>query len=113
MSAIRLYVLQRFTAALMVPMIVIHIALIFYATSEGLTAADILARTRGSIAWGLFYLTFVAAAAIHGAIGLRGVAHDWLGIDERTQSVMMWGFGAVLLLLGIRAVVAVVFPGAT
>ena len=49
---VRLYVWQRATAALLVPLVAVHLAVIFYATRQGLSAADILARTRGSIAWG-------------------------------------------------------------
>lgn len=107
----RLYILQRGTAALMVPLIAIHLALIVYATGNGLTASEILARTRGSIAWGLFYQVFVIAAAVHGAIGLRSVARDWLRIGPRPQTGLMWGFGLLLLAFGTRAVIAVVFPG--
>ena len=51
---------QRLTAAIMVPLVLLHIAVIFYATRKGMTAADILARTRGSILWGSFYGVFVA-----------------------------------------------------
>ena len=46
---VRLYVWQRATAALMVPLLLVHLAVIFYATRKGLSAADILARTRGSV----------------------------------------------------------------
>ncbi len=49
---VRLYIWQRATAALMAPLVLVHIAVIFYATRQGLTAADILSRTRGSIAVG-------------------------------------------------------------
>lgn len=109
---VRLYVLQRMTAALMVPLIAVHLIVIFYATRQGLSAADILTRTRGSIVWGLFYSTFVAAAAVHGAIGVRSVLREWgpkaLVHNERVLDLAMWGFGALLLLLGLRAVVAVV-----
>ena len=70
---VRLYVWQRLTAALMVPLVLVHVAVIFYATRKGMSAADILARTRGSIVWASFYGLFVAAAAIHAAIGLRNV----------------------------------------
>ena len=37
---VRLYVWQRLTAALMVPLVVVHVAVIFYATRKGMTAAD-------------------------------------------------------------------------
>ncbi len=74
---VRLYVWQRLTAALMVPLIVLHVAIIFYATRKGLTAADILSRTRGSLFWGSLYGAFVAAAAIHAGIGVRTVLTEW------------------------------------
>ena len=45
----RLYLLQRLTAALMVPLIAAHIVTIIYATRHGLSAAEILSRTRGSL----------------------------------------------------------------
>jgi fumarate reductase subunit D len=41
---VRLYVWQRLTAALMVPLVLVHVAVIFYATRQGMTAADIHAR---------------------------------------------------------------------
>jgi fumarate reductase subunit C len=107
--AMRLYILQRLTAALMVPLIIGHLIVMFYATRKGLTAADILGRTRGSLAWGAFYGVFVIAASIHGAIGLRAVAGEWLGFSPRARDFVLWASGAVMLTLGVRAVVAVVF----
>jgi len=109
-SAVRLYVWQRLTALLMVPLIVVHLIVIIYATNRGLSAADILGRTQGSIAWGLYYTLFVVAAAVHGAIGVRGVAREWLGWREAALDRLMWIFGVILLVLGLRAVFAVVVP---
>jgi fumarate reductase subunit C len=105
---VRLYILQRATAVLMVPLIVLHIAVIFYATRKGLSAADILSRTRGSIGWGLAYGLFVLAASVHAAIGLRAVAVEWAHATPRAADAIMWGAGIGLLLLGLRAVAAVV-----
>lgn len=109
---VRLYVLQRLTATLMVPLIAVHLIVIFYATRKGLTAADILARTRGSLVWGAYYATFVIAAAIHGAIGVRAVLREWgpspLAHNPRALDFLMWAFGIVLAVLGLRAVSAVV-----
>ena len=105
---VRLYLLQRATALLMVPLIIGHLIVIFYATRSGLTAGDILARTRGNWLWAVFYVTFVVAAAVHGAIGLRSVAHEWAGARGRTLDLVMWAAGLLLALLGLRAVYAVV-----
>lgn len=107
---VRLYILQRATAMLMVPLIIAHVAVIFYATRKGLSAADILGRTRGSMGWGLYYGTFVLAAAIHAGIGVRTVAVEWGGLRSRSADAVMWGTGLVLLVLGLRAVAAVVLP---
>lgn len=111
----RLYLLQRVTAALMAPMVIGHVVLIFYATRNGLSAAEILSRTRGSVGWGLFYGVFVLAAATHGAIGIRNVLAEW-GPTSLTRSVrmldgIMWAFGIALAVLGLRAVYAVVIGG--
>jgi fumarate reductase subunit C len=105
---VRLYVWQRATAALMLPLVLLHVAVIFYATRRGMTGADILARTRGSIVWAALYGTFVVAAAIHAAIGVRNVLIEWSPLSERAASLFVTAFGAALLLLGLRAVAAVV-----
>ena len=107
---VRHYILQRATAALMVPLIILHLGIIFYATRRGLSAADILGRTRGSFVWGGVYALFVVCAAVHGSIGMAAVAREWLGLKGRAIDVVMWGFGAILLVLGLRAVAAVVLP---
>jgi fumarate reductase subunit C len=105
---VRLYVWQRATAALMLPLVLLHVAVIFYATRRGMTAADILARTRGSVVWAALYGTFVIAAAIHAAIGLRNVLIEWSPLSERGAGMLAMTFGGALLLLGLYAVAAVV-----
>ncbi len=105
---VRLYILQRATAVLMVPLILVHVAVIFYAMRHQLTAGEILARTRGSLAWGGFYGLFVLAASVHGAIGVRSVAAEWLRLRGPVLDRLMWGCGLLLLALGLRAVYAVV-----
>ena len=83
---VRLYVWQRATAAIMVPLVLVHVAVIFYATRKGMSAADILGRTRGSVLWALFYGVFVIAVAIHAAIGLRNVLVEWSPLNDRTPA---------------------------
>lgn len=104
----RLYVWQRATAALLFPMICVHVAVIFYAMRHALTAADILARTQGSIVWALFYGTFVLAASVHGSIGIRNVLAEWSPLGDRAAGIAATLFGAALIILGLRAVAAVV-----
>ena len=105
---VRLYVWQRLTAALMVPLVLVHVAVIFYATRQGMTAADILARTRGSIVWASLYSIFVVAAALHAAIGVHNVLTEWSPLRDRSAGIFATVFGTSLLLLGLRAVAAVV-----
>jgi fumarate reductase subunit C len=111
---VRLYILQRATAAIMAPLVLLHIAVIFYASSNGLSAAEILARTRGSVAWALFYGVFVAAVAVHASIGVRTVLTEWSPLQRakpgRGRDVAVIVFGILLLVLGLRAVAAVVLP---
>ncbi len=108
----RLYLLQRASALVLVPLLAVHLFVIFYATASGLSAASILGRTQGSIGWGLFYGLFVLAAALHGAIGIRNVFAEWAPAHLKTSPVLLaavlWGTGLVLALLGLRAVYAVV-----
>ncbi|GJD55348.1 succinate dehydrogenase [Methylobacterium dankookense] len=107
---VRLYLWQRGTAALMAPLVLIHVAVVFYATRQGLSAADILGRTRGSVAWGLFYTAFVAAAAIHAGIGLRTILAEWTPLGARGAALTATAFALLLAGLGARAVIAVVMP---
>lgn len=105
---LRLFILQRASAALMVPLIVVHIWAIYIATAVGLNAGDILARTRGSLGWGLFYTTFVLLVSVHATIGVRGVLADWSSLDEPGLDCVAGLIGLVLLAAGLRAVAAVV-----
>ena len=103
-----LWIGQRATAMILAVCVVVHLATIVYAVRGGLSAGEILARTRGSLAWGAFYSTFAIAAAIHGAIGLRTVAAEWLGFRGEAAEVAMTVVGVALTILGLRGVVAVV-----
>ncbi len=107
---VRLYLWQRLTAAIMAPLVLVHLAVIFYAMRKGFSAADILARTRGSVAWATFYGLFVVAVAIHAPIGLRTVLTEWTPLRARYCDLVAIAFGLLLLALGLRAVAAVVLP---
>lgn len=108
---LRLYVIQRTTAMLMVPLILAHLLIIFYATQTGISAANILARTSGSLGWAIFYGVFVVLAAVHGAIGVRTVLREWTSLRGGVLDAAMMIFAALLMLLGARAVIAVTLPG--
>jgi fumarate reductase subunit C len=105
---VRLYLWQRATAALMVPFVLVHIAVIFCATRRGMSAADILSRTHGSVVWASYYALFVVAASIHAAIGVRNVLTEWSPLPDQRAGVFAIVFGLLLAALGARAVFAVV-----
>ena len=48
---VHLYVWQRLTAALMVPLVLVHVVVIFYATRKGMTA-PIFSRARAAASHG-------------------------------------------------------------
>jgi fumarate reductase subunit C len=102
------YLWQRATAAIMLPLVLLHVAVIFYASRKGMTASDILARTRGSVIWASVYGVFVVAAAVHVSIGVRNVLTEWSPLKDRGAGVLANAFGLALLVLGLRAVAAVV-----
>ena len=100
---------QRISALLMAPLVAGHVAVMVYAIAGGLSVGEILGRTQGSAAWFAFYGLFVAAVSVHAAIGLRTIAHEWLGLRGAVRDAAAWAVGAALLLLGARAVWAVTF----
>ncbi|MEM6906223.1 MAG: succinate dehydrogenase, partial [Pseudomonadota bacterium] len=83
-----------------------------YAIQGGLSAEEILGRTRGSLGWGFFYGIFAIAVAIHGAIGLRAIAFEWAGIKGRALTGLSWGTFLLLSIMGLNAVWAVTVGGA-
>lgn len=104
----RLYLLQRATALLMVPLVVGHLAVMIWAVRDGLSAAEILDRTRGSPLAAGFYGLFVLAVAVHAPIGLRSVLREWAGWRGPCVNLAALAAGLLLAALGLRAVWAVV-----
>lgn len=107
----RLYMAQRISALIMVPLVMGHIAVMIYAVQGGLTAAEILGRTQGSMMWFLFYGSFVVAVSVHAAIGIRTIMSEWTGLNMRAINLVSWVILAGLLGLGGRAVMAVTMTG--
>ena len=104
----RLFVLQRTSAMVLAPLVLAHLGLILYAVRGGLTAHEILGRTQGSVAWALFYGTFVLAASVHAPIGMRNILREWTGWRGASLDAAMLALGALLMAAGLRAVWAVV-----
>jgi fumarate reductase subunit C len=102
-----LWIAQRGSAAVLAFCVVVHLIVIVYAVRGGLSAAEILGRTRGNVGWAAFYAAFVVAAAVHAPIGLRAIAMEWLGWRGRSLAIAVHLAALGLAVLGLRAVWAV------
>ncbi|MHB1587074.1 MAG: succinate dehydrogenase [Acidiferrobacteraceae bacterium] len=98
-----LWVMQRATAAVLAPIVLIHIGTIIYAVHHGLSATAILARTRGNLGWLMFYSLFAGAAAIHGPIGLRTVIHEMTSWRGPVLDSFLVVLGVFMAFAGFRA----------
>lgn len=107
-TQVLLWLAQRGSAALLALAVLVHLGTVIYAVRNGLSAAEILGRTRGSALWGGFYTLFVVAVAVHGPIGLRAVLSETLGWRGSSLEWGMVVLGALIAVLGLRAVWAVV-----
>jgi fumarate reductase subunit C len=104
MSDSTIYTLQRITAIILAGLVAIHLALIIYAIDGGMTAGEILSRTRASLFWPMFYGVFVIAITIHAPLGLRNILLELTKINHRPVNALSLAFALMLLLLGARAV---------
>ena len=102
-----LWVAQRASAAVLALCVIVHLVTMIYAVRHGLSAAEILGRTRGNYALFAFYATFVGAVAIHAPIGARTILAETLGLRGVLVDVVVLVLGLVLALWGWRAVLAV------
>lgn len=102
-----LWIAQRASAAVLAVCVVVHLFTIIYAVRGGLSAAEILERTHGNVAWLAFYAVFVVAAAVHAPIGLRAVFTEWLKWRGPSRDAFLLAFAALLAWMGLRAVLAV------
>ena len=90
--------------------VVVHLAVMIYAVRGGLSGAEILSRTRGSLSFAAFYAVFVVACAVHVPPGLNNIAVEWLGWSKARAWLVARGFGVLVLAAGWLAVYAVVAP---
>jgi len=98
-----LWAAQRISAAVLALFVVVHLATMIYAVQGGLTAEEILGRTRDSVVLLLFYCGFVVSVAIHAPIGLRNILMEHFGWRGPSLTMAMGFVGFLLLVLGFRA----------
>jgi len=102
-----LWTAQRVSAVVLAGCVAVHLVTIVYAVRGGLTAAEILARTRGSTGWLAFYCLFAVAVAVHGPIGLRAVLREWAGWAGRSRDAVLVLLALFLAWAGVRAALSV------
>lgn len=101
-----LWIAQRAGALVLALAVALHLATIIYAVHHGLSAAAILARTQGNLAWLMFYAIFALAAAIHGGIGLRTIIRETTTWRGATLDLAIAAVIAALSVAGWRAAAA-------
>ncbi len=106
-AQVLLWTAQRISAAVLAICVIVHLVTIIYAVRNGLSAAEILGRTRGNAAWAAFYALFVLAVAVHAPIGLRNVLAETFGWRGRGLNVAVLAMAMTLVMWGFRAVYAV------
>jgi len=105
-----MFLLQRGSAVVLAFAVAVHLASIIYAVRVGLTAGEVLGRTRDNGWFLAFYLVFVVAVAIHAPIGLRNILREWTAWRGRSLDIVLAIFALLLLFLGFRAAIAVYLP---
>ena len=99
---------QRVSAMVLALCVLVHLVTIVYAVRSGLSGEALLARTRGNIAFAVFYAVFVLACAVHVPIGLARIAEEWLGVGDRAASTAANVLALLLVAMGMTAVYAMV-----
>lgn len=107
LTEVRLWYWGRISAMALSFFVMVHLAVIIYAVRGGLTGTEILGRTHGNIAFGLFYAAFVLACAVHVPLGLARILRETV-MSARAAGVVSALFALLLLVLGLRAVYGVV-----
>jgi len=98
---------QRISAMVLALCVLVHLVTVIYAVRNGLSAGEVLGRTRGNTPLAAFYALFVVAISVHAPIGLRAILSEtfnWRGTGlELTALAVALGLAAA----GLRAVYAV------
>ena len=103
-AQVLLWAAQRISAAVLALCVLVHLITMIYAVKNGLSAAEVLGRTRGNPGWAAFYALFVAAVAVHAPIGLRTILSEMLGWRGAALDLLVLAAGIALALWGWRAV---------
>jgi fumarate reductase subunit C len=104
----KLWYYQRISAMVLALCVAIHLCIIYYAIQGGLSANEILARTRGNWVFALFYEIFVLACFVHAPIGLANILRENVRSNVLNR-VLPLLLATLILILGTMAVIGVVW----
>ncbi len=107
----KLWLWQRMSAAVLGLCVVVHLITMVYAVQNGLSAAEIIDRVSGNIAWLIFYSVFVIAVAVHAPIGIRTILSEVTSLGKKQVHFVMAAFCLVILVMGFRAVIGLFVAG--
>jgi fumarate reductase subunit C len=104
----KLWYYQRISAMVLALCVAIHLIIIYIAVQGGLTANEILGRTRGNWGFALFYEIFVLACFVHAPIGLANILQENIQNAFLNRALPLL-LAALILILGSMAVIGVVW----
>ena len=97
-----MWMAQRASAAVLAVAVVVHLATVIYAVRGDLSAAEIIARVQGNLAWLIFYVVFVLAAAVHAPIGIRTILIESTSLPPRIADLLSAAVLLIILIMGLR-----------
>jgi fumarate reductase subunit C len=100
----KLWYAQRISAMMLALCVLVHLLTILMAVKGGLSGAEILSRTRGSMLTIVFYGSFVLACAVHAPIGLMKIINEWTALPKNLVLIFCAAFALLLVLVGSAAV---------
>ena len=101
------FVLQRLSALILAPLVMLHLGVMIYAVQGGLSTAEILGRTQTSVLWPGMYGLFFIAAGVHGALGFRNILQEMTAIPGHTINTFAMGLLALVLIFGVQTIRAI------
>jgi fumarate reductase subunit C len=106
----KLWYAQRISAMILGLCVAIHLLIIFYAIRGGVTAQEILGRTRGNIGFAVFYEIFVLACFVHAPIGMANILEENFP-KNRFLKLVPWALALLIIFIGSVAVVSLFSGG--
>mgnify|MGYP003995831479 CR=1 FL=1 len=101
------FVLQRLSALVLAPLVIVHLGVMIYAVQGGLSTSEMLGRTQSSFMWPVMYGLFFVAAGVHGALGFRNILQEMTTLPGRSINTFALGLLALVLIFGLQTIRAI------